>query len=37
MEERLVVPHDDANGRWELRSSKRRDELGDMGPLEPMW
>ncbi len=37
MEDRLVVPHDEANGRRGLRGLMRRDELGDMGHLVPMW
>jgi hypothetical protein len=31
MENRLVVSHDEVNGRWELQGSMRRDELKDMG------
>ncbi len=36
MEDRLVVPRDEVNGQWELRSSMRQGELGDMGCLVPM-
>jgi len=36
VEDWSVVVHDEANGRWELRSLMRRDELGDMGCLVPM-
>jgi hypothetical protein len=36
VEDRLVVAHDGANGRWELQSSMRYDELEDMGCLVPM-
>ncbi len=31
VKDRLVVAHDTTNGQWELRSSMRCDELGDMG------
>jgi hypothetical protein len=37
MEDRLVVPYDEANGWWELKGSMRQDELGDMGYLVSMW
>ncbi len=37
MKDRSVVPYDEANGRWELQGSMRRDELGDMGHLVSMW
>jgi hypothetical protein len=37
MEDRSLVLHDEANGQWELQGSMRRDELGDMGRLVPMW
>jgi hypothetical protein len=36
MENRLVVPHDEANGWWELQGSMRQDELGDIRRLVPM-
>jgi len=28
VEDRLVVAHDETNGRWELRGSMKHDELG---------
>jgi hypothetical protein len=31
VEDRLVVPHDEVNGQWELRGSIKRNKLGDMG------
>ncbi len=37
MEDRSMVPHDETNGQWELRGSMKRNELGDMGRLVPMW
>ncbi len=36
VEDRLVVAHDEVNGRWELQNSMKHDELGDMGHLVPM-
>ncbi len=36
MEDRSVLAHGGANGRWELQGSMRCDELGDMGCLVPM-
>jgi hypothetical protein len=36
VEDRLLVVHDEANGRWELQSSMKHDELGDRGHLVPM-
>jgi hypothetical protein len=36
VEDRSVVLHDEANGRWELRNLMRGDELGDMGCSVPM-
>jgi hypothetical protein len=36
VKDKLGVVHDEADGRWELRSSMRHDELGDMGHLVPM-
>jgi hypothetical protein len=36
VDDRLVVVHDEANGRWELRGLMEHDELGDMGRLVPM-
>jgi hypothetical protein len=37
VEDRSVVSHDEANGRYELWGSMKPDELGDMGRLVPMW
>ncbi len=31
-----MVAHDKTNGRWELQSSMKHDEWGDMGRLVPM-
>jgi hypothetical protein len=36
VEDRLVVTHDEVNGRWKLQGSMTCDELGDMGHLVPM-
>ncbi len=36
VEDMAVVVHDEMNGQWELQSSMRRDELGDMRHLVPM-
>jgi hypothetical protein len=36
VENRFVVAHNKANGRWDLRSSMRHDELSDMGHLVSM-
>jgi hypothetical protein len=36
VEDKSMVAHDEANGRWELRNSMTHDELGDMGCLVPM-
>jgi hypothetical protein len=36
VEDRSVMVHDMANGRWELQRSMKRDELEDMGRLVPM-
>ncbi len=33
MEDRSLVVYDEANGRWELQSLMKHDELGDMGHL----
>jgi hypothetical protein len=33
VEDRLMVSHDEANGRWELQGLMIQDELGDMGCL----
>jgi hypothetical protein len=34
--DRFVVAHDKANGRWELQSSMKHDELRNMGRFVPM-
>jgi hypothetical protein len=36
VEDRLVGSHDEVNGQWELQSSMKHDELGNMGRLVPM-
>jgi hypothetical protein len=36
VEDRSMVMHDQANGRWELQGLMKHDELGDMGCLVPM-
>ncbi len=33
VEDKLVVAHDEMNKWWELRSTMKHDELGDMGHL----
>jgi hypothetical protein len=33
VENRSLVVHDEANGRWELQSSMKHDKLGNMGHL----
>jgi len=37
MDDRLVVLHNETNGQWGLQSFMKRDKLGDMGHLVPMW
>jgi hypothetical protein len=37
VEDRSMVPHDETNGQWELQGLIKRDKLGDMGRLVPMW
>jgi hypothetical protein len=36
VKDRSLVVHDEVNGRWELQSSMKHDELEDMGHLVPM-
>jgi len=36
VEDRLMVAHDEMNGRWELQGSMKHDELRDMGRLMPI-